>query len=315
MKRFVHLPVLAKEVLEGLCPRENGRYADGTIGGGGHAEMVLKASTGSWLGGSDRDDAAVEAASSRLAPFGDRVEVRHGEFSAMTDWIESGTLDGVLLDLGVSSHQMDEAGRGFSIRKEGPLDMRMDDRKNKTAADWVNTRSAEDLAKIFWKLGGERHSRRIAGAIIRQRKLAPLKTTIELADVIEKVCPRKGRKTHPATRTFQALRMAVNDEAEELQKGLPRVVSLLKPGGRLVVITFHSGEDRTVKQFGREETRDYDVQGEEDVPDLRVQRPARMRWVNRKAVRATEEEETKNPRARSAQLRVLEKLGEAKGEI
>ena len=309
------MPVLAKEVLEGLCPRKNGRYADGTIGGGGHAEMVLKASTGSWLGGSDRDDAAVEAASSRLAPFGDRVEVRHGEFSTMTDWIESGTLDGVLLDLGVSSHQMDEAGRGFSIRKEGPLDMRMDDRKNKTAADWVNTRSAEDLANIFWKLGGERHSRRIAGAIIRQRKLAPLKTTIELADVIEKVCPRKGRKTHPATRTFQALRMAVNDEAEELQKGLPRVVSLLKPGGRLVVITFHSGEDRTVKQFGREETRDYDVQGEEDVPDLRVQRPARMRWVNRKAIRATEEEETKNPRARSAQLRVLEKLGEAKGEI
>ena len=302
-------------MLEGLCPRKNGRYADGTIGGGGHAEMVLKASTGSWLGGSDRDDAAVEAASSRLAPFGDRVEVRHGEFSTMTDWIESGTLDGVLLDLGVSSHQMDEAGRGFSIRKEGPLDMRMDDRKNKTAADWVNTRSAEDLANIFWKLGGERHSRRIAGAIIRQRKLAPLKTTIELADVIEKVCPRKGRKTHPATRTFQALRMAVNDEAEELQKGLPRVVSLLKPGGRLVVITFHSGEDRTVKQFGREETRDYDVQGEEDVPDLRVQRPARMRWVNRKAIRATEEEETKNPRARSAQLRVLEKLGEAKGEI
>jgi len=233
----------------------------------------------------------------------------------MTDWIESGTLDGVLLDLGVSSHQMDEAGRGFSIRKEGPLDMRMDDRKNKTAADWVNTRSAEDLANIFWKLGGERHSRRIAGAIIRQRKLAPLKTTIELADVIEKVCPRKGRKTHPATRTFQALRMAVNDEAEELQKGLPRVVSLLKPGGRLVVITFHSGEDRTVKQFGREETRDYDVQGEEDVPDLRVQRPARMRWVNRKAIRATEEEETKNPRARSAQLRVLEKIGETKGEL
>ena len=302
-------------MLEGLCPRKNGRYADGTIGGGGHAEMILKAGTGSWLGGSDRDDAAVEAASSRLAPFGDRVEVRHGEFSTMTDWIESGTLDGVLLDLGVSSHQLDEAGRGFSIQKEGPLDMRMDDRKNETAADWVNTRSAEDLANIFWKLGGERHSRRIAGAIIRQRKLAPMKTTIELADVIEKVCPRKGRKTHPATRTFQALRMAVNDEAEELQKGLPRVVSLLKPGGRLAVITFHSGEDRTVKQFGREETRDYDVQGEEDVPDLRVQRPARMRWVNRKAIRATEEEEAKNPRARSAQLRVLEKLGEPKGEL
>ena len=315
MKRFVHLPVLAKEVLEGLCPKKNGRYADGTIGGGGHAEMILKAGIGSWLGGSDRDGAAVEAASSRLAPFRDRVEVRRGEFTTLTDWIEPGTLDGVLLDLGVSSHQLDEAGRGFSLQKAGPLDMRMDDRQNETAADWVNTRSAEDLANIFWELGGERHSRRIAGAIIRQRQLTPLKTTIELADVIEKACPRKNRRTHPATRTFQALRMAVNDEAEELQKGLPRVVSLLKPGGRLAVITFHSGEDRSVKQFGHEETRDYDVQGEEDIPDLRMQRPARMRWINRKAIRATEEEETNNPRARSAQLRVLEKLGETKGEL
>ncbi len=309
------MPVLAKEVLEGLCPRKNGRYADGTIGGGGHAEMILKAGVGSWLGGSDRDGAAVEAASSRLAPFGDRVDVRHGAFTTLTDWIESGTLDGILLDLGVSSHQLDEAGRGFSMQKEGPLDMRMNEKQNETAADWVNTRTAEDLANIFWGLGGERHSRKIAGAIVRQRELAPLKTTIELADVIEKACPRKGRKTHPATRTFQALRMAVNDEVEELQKGLPLVVSLLKPGGRLAVITFHSGEDRTVKKFGREETRDYDVQGEEDVPDLRVQRPARMRWVNRKAIRVTEEEEAKNPRARSAQLRVLEKLEETKGEL
>ena len=315
MKSFVHLPVLAKEVIEGLCPKKNGRYADGTIGGGGHAEMILKAGAGSWLGGSDRDDAAVEAASSRLAPFGKRVDVRHGLFANLTDWILMGTLDGVLLDLGVSSHQLDEPIRGFSIDKDGPLDMRMDGRQNETAEDWVNTRTAENLAKIFWELGGERHSRRIASAIIRQRKKAPIKTTIELAGVIEKVCPRKGRKTHPATRTFQALRMAVNDEARELQEGLPLVVSLLKPGGRLAVITFHSGEDRAVKQFGREETRDYDVQGEKDVPDLRVQRSARMRWVNRKAIRATEEEKAKNPRARSAQLRVLEKLDEPKGGL
>jgi len=315
VKSFVHLPVLAKEVIEGLCPKKNGRYADGTIGGGGHAEMILKAGAGSWLGGSDRDDAAVEAASSRLAPFGKRVDVRHGLFTNLTDWILMGTLDGVLLDLGVSSHQLDEPIRGFSIDKDGPLDMRMDGRQNETAEDWVNTRTAENLAKIFWELGGERHSRRIASAIIRQRKKAPIKTTIELAGVIEKVCPRKGRKTHPATRTFQALRMAVNDEARELQEGLPLVVSLLKPGGRLAVITFHSGEDRAVKQFGREETRDYDVQGEKDVPDLRVQRSARMRWVNRKAIRATEEEKAKNPRARSAQLRVLEKLDEPKGGL
>jgi 16S rRNA (cytosine1402-N4)-methyltransferase len=315
VKDFFHLPVLAEEVLEGLCPKRNGRYADGTIGGGGHAEMILKAGVGSWLGGSDRDGAAVEAASSRLAPFGDRVEVRRGAFTTLTDWIKLGTLDGVLLDLGVSSPQLDEAVRGFSLQKEGPLDMRMDDRQSESAADWVNTRSADELANIFWELGGERRSRRIARAVIRQREIAPLETTIELAEVIEKACPRRGRKTHPATRTFQALRMAVNDEEGELRRGLPRVAGLLKPGGRLAVITFHSGEDRIMKQFGREETRDYDFEGDEDVPNLRVQRPARMRWVNRKAIRATEEEEAKNPRARSAQLRVLEKLGETKGEL
>ena len=277
--------------------------------------MILKAGTGSWLGGSDRDGAAVEAASSRLAPFGDRVEVRHGAFTTLTDWIESGTLDGVMLDLGVSSPQLDEAGRGFSLQKEGPLDMRMDDRQSETAADWVNARSADELANIFWELGGERQSRKIARAVIRQREIGPLETTIKLAEVIEKACPRRGRKTHPATRAFQALRMAVNDETGELRRGLPRVAGLLKSGGRLAVITFHSGEDRIMKQFGREETRDYDVEGKEDVPNLRVQRPARMRWVNRKAIRATEEEATKNPRARSAQLRVLEKLGETKGEL
>ena len=302
-------------MLEGLCPKKNGRYADGTIGGGGHAEMILKAGTGSWLGGSDWDGTAVEAASSRLAPFGNRVEVRRGAFTTLPDWIKSGTLDGVLLDLGVSSPQLDEAGRGFSLQKEGPLDMRMDNKQSQTAAEWVNTRSADELANIFWELGGERQSRRMARAVIRQREIAPLETTIELAEVIEKACPRRGRKTHPATRAFQALRMAVNDEAGELRRGLPSVARLLKPGGRLAVITFHSGEDRIMKQFGREETRDYDVEGMEDVPNLRVQRPPRMRWVNRKAIRATEKETTKNPRARSAQLRVLEKLGEAKGEL
>jgi 16S rRNA (cytosine1402-N4)-methyltransferase len=315
VKKFVHLPVLAEEVLEGLSPKKNGRYVDGTIGGGGHAEMILKAGTGSWLGGSDRDGAAVEAASSRLAPFGDRVEVRRGAFTTLTDWVNAGTLDGVLLDLGVSSPQLGEAGRGFSLQKEGPLDMRMDDRQSETAADWVNMRSADELANIFWELGGERQSRRIARAVILQREIAPLETTVELAEMIEKACPRRGRKIHPATRTFQALRMAVNDEAGELRRGLPRVAGLLKPGGRLAVITFHSGEDRIMKQFGREETRDYDVEGNEDVPDLRVHRPARMRWVNRKAIRATEEEATNNPSARSAQLRVLEKLGETKGEL
>ena len=276
--------------------------------------MILKAGAGSWLGGSDRDGAAVEAASSRLAPFGERVEIRRGNYSAMSDWIGLGTLDGVLLDLGVSSPQLDEAGRGFSLQNEGPLDMRMDDNQKVTAADWVNARSELELSNLIYELGGERKSRRIARSIVRRRKVKLFETTTELANLIEQECPRRGQKIHPATRTFQALRMTVNNEIEELRTGLPRVASLLKRGGRLAIITFHSGEDRIVKQFGREESREYDVVGDVDIPDLRVQRPARMRWVNRRAIRATEREAENNPRSRSAQLRVLEKLGEMEGE-
>ncbi len=310
MKEFIHLPVLGEAVLAGLKADEGGRFADGTLGGGGHAEMILKASTGSWLGGSDRDGAAVEAASSRLAPYAERIEIRRGTFGTLPDWIEAGTLDGVLLDLGVSSPQLDESERGFSLQQEGPLDMRMDNRQTETAADWVNNRSESELADLFWRDGGERRSRRIAKEIVRLREQSKFETTTQLASVVEAVCPRRGRKVHPATRVFQALRIVVNDELNELRTGLPKVCGLLKPGGRLAVITFHSGEDRMMKNFGREESRDYDVPGGEDVPALRVPRPARMRWVNRKAIRASECELEANPRARSAQLRVLEKLGE-----
>ncbi len=315
MKEFYHLPVLSAEVLEGLSPNEGGKYADGTIGGGGHAELILKASPGSWLGGSDRDGAAVEAASSRLAPFGKQVEIRQGSFATLPDWIGEETLDGVLLDLGVSSPQLDEPSRGFSLQQEGPLDMRIDHRQNETASDWVNSRSETELADLFWEAGGERRSRRIAKAIVNARIETKFESTTQLAEVVEGACPRRGRKTHPATRVFQALRIAVNDEMGELRRGLPAVCRLLKPVGRLAVITFHSGEDRVVKQFGRIEARDYDVPGEEDVPALRVPRPPRMRWVNRKAIRASEHELAANPRARSAQLRVLEKLGAMKGEV
>jgi 16S rRNA (cytosine1402-N4)-methyltransferase len=310
VKDFYHVPVLGDAVLEGLRAHEAGRFADGTLGGGGHAELILKASAGNWLGGSDRDGAAVEAASSRLAPYADRVEIRRGKFSDLLKWIEAGTLDGILLDLGVSSPQLDEKERGFSLQQEGPLDMRMDKTQMETAADWINTRPESELADLFWRDGGERQSRKIAKAIIYSRKDSEIKTTTQLAALVEKACPRFGRKVHPATRVFQALRIAVNDELNELREGLPKVCSLIKPGGRLAVITFHSGEDRIVKKFGREEARDYDVPGEEDVPDMRVPRPARMRWVNRKAIRASECELEANPRARSAQLRVLEMIGE-----
>jgi|TARA_B100001971_G_C18226564_1_gene560878 16S rRNA (cytosine1402-N4)-methyltransferase len=306
---YEHVSVMPTEVLQALRPEDGERYADGTIGGGGHAAMILEAGkTGSWIGGSDRDKAAVEAASSRLAPFAGRFEIRKGSFASLADWIEPRSLDGVLLDLGVSSPQLDRSDRGFSLLQDGPLDMRMDVEQPMTAANIVNDEIEEKLADIIWRLGGERKSRKIAKAIVRAREQNEIRTTRELADIVETVKPRRGKKTHPATKVFQALRIEVNDEFGELNRGLKAVTSLLKEGGRLAVITFHSGEDRIVKDYGREETRDYDVPGEEDVPALRIERPPRMRWVNRKAICATEEELAANPRARSAQLRVLEKL-------
>ena len=306
---YKHVPVMPTEVLQALQPEDGGRYADGTIGGGGHAAMILEASkTGSWLGGSDRDGAAVEAASSRLAPYAGRFEIRKGSFASLADWIEPGSLDGVLLDLGVSSPQLDWPDRGFSLLQDGPLDMRMDVEQPMTAAIIVNGETEKKLADIIWRLGDERESRKIAKAIVRARERNEIRTTKELTDIVETVKPRRGKKTHPATKVFQALRIEVNNEFGELIQGLKSVSSLLKEGGRLAVITFHSGEDRIVKDYGRVETRDYDVPGEEDVPALRVDRAPRMRWVNRKAICATEEEIAANPRSRSAQLRVLEKL-------
>ena len=307
--KYRHVSVMPKEVLQAIQPKAGGRYADGTIGGGGHAALILEASkTGSWLGGSDRDGTAVEAAYSRLAPYAGRFEIRKGLFASLADWIEPESLDGVLLDLGVSSSQLDWPERGFSLLRDGPLDMRMDLEQSLTAANIVNSETEMKLADIIWRFGGERESRKIAKAIVRAREKCEIKTTKELAEIVEGVKPRRGKKTHPATKVFQGLRIKVNNEFGELKQGLKSVSSLLKEGGRLVVITFHSGEDRIVKDYGRVETRDYDIPGEEDVPALRIDRPPRMRWVNRKAIRATEGEVTENPRARSAQLRVLEKL-------
>ena len=311
MKEYHHVPVLLEEVREYIRPSASGRYADGTLGGGGHAEMILSASSpGGWLGGCDRDGVAVEAASSRLAPFSERLEIRRGVFASLADWIPPGSLDGVLVDLGVSLPQLTWAERGFSVQHDGPLDMRMDQEQTMTAEELVNERSPEELASVFWELGGERQSRRIARAIEHERMIERIVSTLHLARVVESAKPRRGKVTHPATKVFQALRMAVNDEIGELNRGLQCLAGLLKPGGRLLVITFHSGEDRAVKRFGREEARDYDLPGNEDVPALRVPRSPRMRWVKRKAICAGEKELESNPSARSAQLRVLEKMGE-----
>jgi len=294
MSGFTHAPVLAEVAIDALNVRPGGRYVDGTVGGGGHAEMILKSSApDGWLWGCDQDGEAVKATSMRLAPFENRWEIRRGAFETSMDWIPPGTVEGVLLDLGVSSPQLDRPARGFSFANNGPLDMRMDDRQKLTAAELVNNMPEEDLANLIWEMGGERKSRRIARAIVLWRNKRLLENTTQLAGLIEHAVPRCGARIHPATRTFMALRIAVNDEVGALRRGLPVMVDLLRPGGKLVTITFHGVEARIIKEFG-------DAAAKCDIPSLR--------WVRRKPLKAKMEELKSNPRARSAQLRVLEKV-------
>jgi len=303
---FIHIPVMLEEVLSALAPKTGGRYVDGTLGGAGHAAAILKASSPSgWLFGCDRDGVAIEAAKSRLAEFEERWEVQRGRFDQLREWVADGSCDGVLFDLGVSSPQLDVAGRGFSFQADGPLDMRMDTRQPLTAAGIVNDWTAGELERIFRAYGDEPQARRFARVITEDR---PFTTTRQLAELIERVSPRAGRKAHPATKIFQALRIAVNDEIGCVERGLAAAFEVLNPGGRLAVITFHSLEDRTVKLWGREMARDYTFPGEVDVPELRQDCVPKMRWVSRKAILPGEAELARNPRARSAQLRVLEKV-------
>jgi 16S rRNA (cytosine1402-N4)-methyltransferase len=259
------------------------------------------------LSGCDRDGAAVEAARERLAEFAGRFELRQANFSELTSWIEPGSCDGAVLDLGVSSPQLDVAERGFSFQQEGPLDMRMDTRQALTAAELLHAAGAEELADIFWKFGGERDARRFARALARENEYRRFETTKQLAEFIERLAPRRGRKAHPATKVFQALRIAVNDEMGSLERGLAAALEILRPGARLAVITFHSLEDRIVKDFGRARARDYTFTGGVDVPELRKPRTPEAKWVTRKAVTPGAAELAENPRSRSAQLRVIEK--------
>jgi 16S rRNA (cytosine1402-N4)-methyltransferase len=306
---FVHQPVMLAEVLEALQPRPGGRYVDGTLGGGSHAAAILRASSpDGWLYGCDRDPVALEAARERLKEFTGRFEIRQGNFSKLAEWIGQRSCDGVLVDLGVSSPQLDQAERGFSFQQDGPLDMRMDPGQTATAADLVNGLSETELSQLFWELGDEPESRRIARAIVQDRRQGRFERTGQLARLIERVVPRRGSRTHPATRVFQALRMATNEEVESLKSGLAAAWLVLKTGGRLATISFHSVEDRIVKEWGREKARDYTVQGEVDLPDFRKPRAPEARWVARKPIAAGEAELRANPRARSAKLRVIEKL-------
>lgn len=312
MPKFVHTPVLLREVLEGLQPRAGGRYVDMTVGGGGHAAAILEASApdGTLLG-VDRDPAALAAARQRLARYGDRVELREGVFDHLGEWVAPGSCDGMVADLGVSSPQLDAPERGFSFQHEGPLDMRLASAGGPTAADLVNRLPVAELARVFAELGDEPRARAIARAIGRAREQAPLLTTRQLADLVARVAPRPGRATHPATRVFLALRLAVNNELGVLERGLIAAWRALRPGGRLAVITFHGGEVRVVRRFIRERERAYELPpGQADVPELRRPCPPRLRRVTRRPVTPGADEVAANPRARSAQLWLMEKLAD-----
>ena len=312
MNSFTHIPVLSTEVLAGLQPRPGTRFLDGTIGGAGHAASILALITPTgFLLGIDRDGAALQAADARLAPFRGSYELHHGTFDQMERWAEPASLDGILLDLGVSSPQLDLPDRGFSFQSDGPLDMRMDPSQPLTAADLVNTLPTDELQRIFSEYGEEPQARRLAHTIDLERKVKPLKTTRQLADLIERAAPRRGARTHPATRVFQSLRIQLNDEIGQLERGLEAALRSLRPLGRLAIISFHSLEARLVKSFGRRHCLDYEFDGDVDVPELRRPKAPEFRWISRRAITASAAEISANPRARSAQLRILERTPHA----
>lgn len=304
-----HQPVLLDEALAALRVHQDGRYLDATAGHGGHSEAIARQLTnGGFLLALDRDQEAVEVARERLAVFGSRVRVEMSSFGRMTEQARAcgidGSFNGILMDLGVGSHQLDDPGRGFSIQHDGPLDMRYRRASGRpTAADLVNELSERELADLFFKLGDERRSRRIARAIVRRRLECPFTRTADLATVIEKaVGGRRGKRTHPATKAFQALRIETNDELGEVRKALPQAVSLLAPGGRLAILSFHSKEHRLVKLFMREQSDPCVCP-----PDLGTcvcERKPTLTLMQKKAVRPSAEEVNRNPRSRSAQLRV-----------
>ncbi len=303
-----HIPVLLDEVVRGLDVAPGGLYLDATVGGGGHASAILEASRPDGrLLGLDRDPKAVKRAARRLSTFGDRAIVVHASYVDLLTIADNQgflPLDGVLFDLGFSSWQIEDPARGFSFSADGPLDMRFDPTSaGATAADLINQSTASELADILYEYGEETQSRRIAAAIVSAR---PIASTRELVQVIvDAVGPRRGR-LHPATLTFQALRIAVNRELEGIEFALPQAIQVLRPGGRLAVIAFHSLEDRIVKQFFRRESRDCICPPE--LPVCRCDHRRTVRRLTRKPVMPSEPELEANPRSRSARLRIVEKL-------
>ena len=306
-----HTPVLLGEVVAQLQPRRGGLYVDCTVGGGGHAEAILRASAPEGrLIGLDCDDEALAASRERLAAHEGRVQLVHANFAELQETLMSlgvTAVDGLVFDVGVSSRQFDEPSRGFSFQREGPLDMRMNQAAGPAAADFLRDASVEELTRIFRVYGEERRARAIAVRIDRDRTRQPITTTLQLAGLVEQVLgPKRGSGIHPATRVFQALRIQVNHELENLQRGLVAAVNVLRSGGRLAVISFHSLEDRIVKQFFVRLST-----GCVCPPQLvgcACGRQEVLRLVTRKPVMSTSEEVQQNPRARSAKLRVAEKI-------
>jgi 16S rRNA (cytosine1402-N4)-methyltransferase len=301
-----HRPVLVTEAIELLSPHPGSLIVDGTCGGGGHTEAILR--TGADVLALDQDPDAIEFARLRLTEFGSRVTLRQANFRNAADILDElgiAQIGGALIDLGVSSRQLENADRGFSLMRNGPLDMRMDPRRELTADEVVNTYSEEELTRIFRELGEEPAARRIASQIVKMRKEASFRDTVTLAKAVEKIVARHGRR-HPATQVFQALRMEVNDELAALQEGLVALTSRLEPGSRIAVITFHSLEDRIVKNFFRERSREWLDRPE--WPEPRPNPQFELRIVNDKPIEPDAIEQRANPRSRSAKLRVAEKI-------
>lgn len=305
----IHRPVMVAEVVAGLAPHDDGAYIDATFGAGGYARAILEAA-GCTVIGIDRDPDACRRAEPLCARYAGRLRVLRGRFGAMVSLLEALSLtrvDGIAFDLGVSSPQLDVAARGFSFRLEGPLDMRMDPEEGLSAADAVNALPEDELAHILKAYGEERAARRIAGAITRARAEAPIATTGRLASIVRSVLPAGRSRIDPATRTFQALRIHVNDELGELDRGLAAAETLLSPGGRLCVVAFHSLEDRRVKTFLSARA------GRQAAPSRHLPEALRdgpspsFRLIHNGAVRPGSEEIAVNPRARSARLRIAER--------
>lgn len=311
MKEFHHISVLLDECLEGLAIKPDGIYVDGTLGGAGHSSQIAKRLTTGKLIGIDRDPIALRAAGERLAPYKDNVTLVHSNFCEMAQVIENLGLpgvDGILLDLGVSSPQLDDSERGFSYMADAPLDMRMNSEDALSAYTVVNTWPQEELKRILFDYGEERYAPKIASAICRRREEAPIKTTLELVDIIRSAMPPQAlrEKQHPAKRSFQAIRIAVNDELGSVEKAMEAAIPLLNPGGRLAVITFHSLEDRIVKNAMTEAAKGCTCPP--NFPVCVCGKKPKVKLISRKPIVASDEELEVNPRSRSAKLRVCEKI-------